>query len=447
MPASNGTSRSVRVITVGRTALEPVLRAEDNVELVRVRSSLEAIGEVGAPNAHAGSTVVLIGEGIEAPGWTAAAAEGVRMVDSTARILAEIACDPASIDHRINASADGILDTLLKPSNGSTKTLVVDGAGLATEPTIIRPNPFEGVPAGPPRTIDIPESDPISLALGALVRGDDIVATLIASMRHDPAAQGVVFEAISQIRGPGPNGHVFAEVSHRGVAFGRVSGPAKSEAAVEDWARRLTLAHVVAAQHRQLRDAAFTDPLTGAGNRRFFDRFLERAIAEAREARREVTILVFDIDNFKHYNDAYGHAAGDEILVETVRVLRAITRPTDQVCRIGGDEFVVIFHEPEGPRIPGSRPPRDISGLAMRFQKQICAHKFPKLGNEARAGLTISGGLATFPWDGDGADALLAKADALALESKAAGKNTILLGPGAERVCQVIGRSEPDSDT
>lgn len=190
-------------------------------------------------------------------------------------------------------------------------------------------------------------------------------------------------------------------------------------------------------QHTELRHAAFTDSLTGAWNRRYFKRFLDAAIEQSRSARQPLTVLYFDIDGFKQYNDRYGHAAGDEILVETVRLMQSVIRPSDRVCRVGGDEFVVIFYEPHGPRDPSSKPPESIYSIAMRFQKQICSHEFPKLGNEAPSTLTVSGGLASFPWDGADAESLLERADQLAMASKRQGKNAITLGPGAESVCRI----------
>ncbi|MEM7623373.1 MAG: GGDEF domain-containing protein, partial [Planctomycetota bacterium] len=188
-------------------------------------------------------------------------------------------------------------------------------------------------------------------------------------------------------------------------------------------------------QNRALRRAAFTDPLTGAWNRRYSSRFLHAAVEKARVARRSLTVLYFDIDGFKRYNDDYGHAAGDEILVEVVRALRAVVRPSDRVCRVGGDEFVVIFYEPDGPRRVDSKPPESVYVLTKRVQQQIRERKFPKLGHEAAGRLTISGGLATYPWDGADAESLLHAADELAIRSKRQGKNAITLGPGAERVC------------
>ncbi len=191
------------------------------------------------------------------------------------------------------------------------------------------------------------------------------------------------------------------------------------------------------AQQSELRRCAFTDILTGAWNRRYFDRFLSAAIEQSRIARRPLTIMLFDIDSFKHYNDTYGHGAGDEILVEAVKLLKSVIRPSDRVCRVGGDEFAVIFYEPQGPRDPSSKPLESIYQIACRFQEQICQHHFPKLGQEAMGTLTVSGGLASYPWDGHDADSLLEQADQYAMESKRQGKNAITLGPGADSVCRV----------
>ena len=187
-------------------------------------------------------------------------------------------------------------------------------------------------------------------------------------------------------------------------------------------------------QHQQhaLQHAALVDELTGAFNRRYFDRFLASAIAQAQRDRHALTLMVLDLDDFKSYNDRFGHPAGDDILRETVRLLRSVIRPSDRVCRIGGDEFAVIFYEPTGPRDPGSRPPDDPLRIAHRFQQQIREHRFPKLGGCAPGTLTVSAGIATYPWDGRSVPELLARADQLALDSKRAGKNAITIGPNAE---------------
>jgi len=108
--------------------------------------------------------------------------------------------------------------------------------------------------------------------------------------------------------------------------------------------------------------------------------------------------------------------------------LRTIIRKGDHVCRIGGDEFAVLFCDPEPPREAGSNHPTTIEVLAKRFREQVANARFPKLGDEATGVLSISGGLATFPWDGIDVDAILQKADERLFTSKRQGKNSITIG-------------------
>ena len=122
---------------------------------------------------------------------------------------------------------------------------------------------------------------------------------------------------------------------------------------------------------------------------------------------------------------------GDEVLRETVQLLRSTIRRGDHVFRIGGDEFVVIFSDPDGPRNPGTSPPDSVDQIVRRFQSQVFRMRLPKLGLDAPGTVTVSAGLATYPWDGLDAKSLLSHADQLALQSKRSGKNLITFGPGA----------------
>ncbi len=176
------------------------------------------------------------------------------------------------------------------------------------------------------------------------------------------------------------------------------------------------------------REESFRDPLPGAYNRRYFDLYMEKALERSRVSGRSVSILLFDIDNFKQFNDSHGHAFGDAVLCETVRLLTSVVRPTDKVCRIGGDEFVVIMDEPDGPRREGSSHPASVHDIAERFRRQLREHRFPTLGRHTPARLSVSGGLATCPQHGQTARGLLAHADKLAMESKRAGKNVFTYG-------------------
>lgn len=181
-----------------------------------------------------------------------------------------------------------------------------------------------------------------------------------------------------------------------------------------------------------LRHDARRDYLTNAWNRRSFEQFTMAAIGDARRLRRELTVFVFDIDGFKQFNDRFGHEAGDTILTSMVQLLSSVIRKGDRVGRLGGDEFAVLFSDFTAPRTPGSRHPETIEVLAHRFQQQIKDMRFPELGLAAPGRLSISGGLATFPWDGDEPTSLLRIADQRALASKRRGKNCLTFGPEEE---------------
>ena len=83
--------------------------------------------------------------------------------------------------------------------------------------------------------------------------------------------------------------------------------------------------------------------MTGLKNRRYIREFTRQIIEYARKENGRVTLLVFDIDDFKKYNDTYGHTAGDEILKQAASLMHRCCRPHDVVGRIGGDEFAVVF--------------------------------------------------------------------------------------------------------
>jgi diguanylate cyclase (GGDEF)-like protein len=169
------------------------------------------------------------------------------------------------------------------------------------------------------------------------------------------------------------------------------------------------LASILALAGRQanLRRQADTDELSGAYNRRYFMEKIPQLLDKARRERFCVTLLIFDIDNFKQYNDQFGHAAGDAIIREVIGLLRHCTRAKDMVARIGGDEFAVVFWDNQKPRSPDSEHPRSVLAIAQRFRRAVADHPWNTDGGPIAGRLSISGGLATFPWDAQDLNRLL----------------------------------------
>jgi len=182
-----------------------------------------------------------------------------------------------------------------------------------------------------------------------------------------------------------------------------------------------------AARTDTLNRMAMTDHLTGVYNRRYFLCEAAKRLEIADQKLLPATLLVYDIDDFKLYNDTYGHTIGDEILREIALLMRQTTRRHDLVARIGGDEFAVLFCDFGPARKPGSKPPTTAYDLASRFREAVNSHTFKALGPNATGTLTISGGLATFPWSGHTIEELMVKADEALLAVKSEGKNNIRL--------------------
>ena len=155
----------------------------------------------------------------------------------------------------------------------------------------------------------------------------------------------------------------------------------------------------------------------------------------------QVSLFVFDIDDFKHYNDTYGHPIGDMVLKQAATMMKRCCREHDIIGRIGGDEFAVIFWDcpVEGSggsisqqakserRVSAGEHPHEAFFMSERFRKQISSTELTFLGTGGKGELTISGGLASFPRDGLNTEELFVQADKAMLEAKRSGKNRIYL--------------------
>ncbi len=164
---------------------------------------------------------------------------------------------------------------------------------------------------------------------------------------------------------------------------------------------------------QQMRHEAVHDPLTGLANRTLLRDRLEHALARSqREEEKATGVLFVDLDNFKHVNDAFGHAAGDAVLVELGRRLKTAVRPADTVARLGGDEFVVVCEEV------------DAEAVLHLGDRLLGAIREPVKVGEINHKLTASIGVALGRTD---PDALLGDADAAVYQAKAAGRDRVEL--------------------
>ncbi|MFC9351305.1 putative bifunctional diguanylate cyclase/phosphodiesterase [Arthrobacter sp. NPDC057013] len=166
----------------------------------------------------------------------------------------------------------------------------------------------------------------------------------------------------------------------------------------------------LAEQAAQLKAMAFQDPLTGLANRKLFhDQLSEALHGTGSDA---VDVLLLDLDDFKEVNDILGHAAGDQMLVEVARRLRACVRPDDTVARLGGDEFVVL--------LTGSA---DAEAVAERIVQSLNVPVRIE-GSMLRPSLSL--GIASLSEDAVAASELLRRADVAMYAAKAAGKNRFM---------------------
>lgn len=163
-----------------------------------------------------------------------------------------------------------------------------------------------------------------------------------------------------------------------------------------------------ASQKEFYRELSILDGLTGVYNHRHFQEVLPREIERAKRYKFSVSILMIDLDDFKKYNDTYGHLAGDKILQAFAEFFVGAIRAVDMAFRYGGEEFMIIC--PETPKQEGV----EVAKRLLNLTKQ----KMP---------LSISIGLSCFPDDASNKEELIKKADEALYQAKQLGKNRICI--------------------
>ncbi len=187
-----------------------------------------------------------------------------------------------------------------------------------------------------------------------------------------------------------------------------------------DFEHALNRQRVIHYRERELKrveEAADTDRLTGLANRRRLDEFVEALVTLYPEERAPFSLVISDVDNFKHYNDTHGHQMGDVVLARISGILKNRVRRGDLAARFGGEEFVVIL-------------PKCGSENAMRIAEQLRVaveeEDIPYQDQQPLGNLTATFGVATFPEDADDVETLLKKADDCLYKGKESGRNVVI---------------------
>ncbi len=176
----------------------------------------------------------------------------------------------------------------------------------------------------------------------------------------------------------------------------------------------MNVTDVEAAWYEELHRVAIYDGLTQIHNRRYFEEFLEREVARAQRHQRPLSLLLFDIDHFKHINDSLGHLAGDAALRLMAEVVQARIRREELFARYAGDEFVVVLPEAElsQAELFGQQLCERVSGSELLFQ----GHRLP---------VTVSVGVGSLEAQMIKPSQLIQRADEALYRAKHAGRNTV----------------------
>jgi diguanylate cyclase (GGDEF)-like protein/PAS domain S-box-containing protein len=161
-----------------------------------------------------------------------------------------------------------------------------------------------------------------------------------------------------------------------------------------------------------LRHQSLRDPLTDLFNRRFFDDYVERELLRSARNSSPLSILLFDIDNFKQFNDDFGHAVGDAVLVALGLMLKTQLRGADVACRYGGEEFVAVL------------PDCALADAAIRAERLLEKTRALSVTGAARP-ITVSIGVSAFPVHGSAIQPLLEAADRALYVAKDAGRDRV----------------------
>lgn len=231
------------------------------------------------------------------------------------------------------------------------------------------------------------EETPDAFVIAATLKAPGDGLRLVSELRSSARTRGAAILVVTDA-----NNHDQAALAHDMGADGVIETPITAE----ELALRLTAQIERKRETEQLRrlldqqlDLALRDPLTGLYNRRYAQTYLSRIAEAARDDGQPFALMVLDLDRFKAVNDRFGHAAGDEVLIEVAERLRRNLREIDLVARLGGEEFLVAMPETDRRR----------AGIAAERLRDIIGETPFRLKEQGREiavtmsiGVTVAGG-------------------------------------------------------
>lgn len=192
----------------------------------------------------------------------------------------------------------------------------------------------------------------------------------------------------------------------------------KDDKIIKQYLNQFEISYDKALLHKKIKDLAIKDGLTGLYNHRYFKERLDLEFQTAKRLQHPLSLIFFDIDHFKKYNDINGHPMGDMLLRGIGNILAQTSRNTDIPCRYGGEEFCIILTHTniEGAMIK-----------AEKLRKLIDETVFPNQEKQPNGNLTISIGVSSIPLHADEPSKLISVADEALYEAKTGGRNRVVM--------------------
>jgi diguanylate cyclase (GGDEF)-like protein/PAS domain S-box-containing protein len=205
----------------------------------------------------------------------------------------------------------------------------------------------------------------------------------------------------------------FLASSPQAVRFEQASLNRRANAVAE----RVSLALANLKLRELLRNQSIRDALTGLYNRRYLEESLNRELQRAKRADRSLSMVMLDLDHFKHFNDTFGHQVGDILLKEVAGAIKGRVRAGDLACRYGGEEFSLILSE-----VDTEGTVKCAESIREAIKHLSLHHRGQTLGT-----ITVSAGIASYPAHADNSEDLIRAADEALYQAKKAGRDRIFV--------------------